>query len=280
MFQFDGKEFKKLALHGGGSPMLGHYLSFFEDTGLLTDLKSFNVPIITSSAASLAFMYYLAASLYPEVCAGPKEIAPNLFAWFLSQLENVIESIDQNSILSMPCVEKILRDNFPDALFTLTFGDLTVINPNLEWTVNCSVFDKCCFRPRALGTHTPEVLVWQACLASASVPIVFPGLEIHGELLVDGDFSDWVAENDAAKEEVLHVAPCFGGAAKMFDLRSEITLLDEALKFVGRCFMHIVTKTPAKSLYEVPIAANLSANPLSEEFLAEGRKMAEMFVLK
>ena len=62
-------------------------------------------------------------------------------------------------------------------------------------------------------------------------------------------------------------------AAKIFDLRSEITLLDEALKFVGRCFMHIVTKTPAKSLYEVPVAANLSANPLSEEFLAEGRKM-------
>ena len=67
---------------------------------------------------------------------------------------------------------------------------------------------------------------------------------------------------------------------KAFDLRSEITLLDGAAKFIGWCFTHIVSKTPAKSVCEIQIQASLTANPLSEEFLAGGRKMAEMFVLK
>jgi|SaaInlV_125m_DNA_1040241.scaffolds.fasta_scaffold12276_4 hypothetical protein len=277
MFQFDGKEFEKLALHGGGSPMIGQYLSFFEDAGLFADFKSFNVPIITSSAASLTFMVLLAASLYPEDCASPKKIISELFTWFHLQLENVIESSDQTSIMSIACIENILREHLPVALFTLTFADLTVINPKLEWTVNCSVFETC-FVSRTLGTHTPDVLVWQACIASASVPVVFSGLEIHGELLFDGDFSNWTFECSTA--EVLHVAPCNGGAAKIFDLRSEITLLDEAVKFIGQCFTHIVAKPKIKSLYEVPFAATLTANPLAEEFLAAGKKMAEMFILK
>ena len=275
MFQFDNKEYEKLALHGGGTPMLGHYISFFEETRLLTDLKSFNVPIITSSAGSVAFMYQVVACLYPEFRI--REVVCDMFACFLLQIENIIESTDQTSICSLSFIEEICRKYIPDAFFTLTFGDLTVINPNLEWTVCCTVFDLG-FHHRSLGTHTPDVSVWQACLASASVPVVFPGVQINGEFLFDGDFSDWVAKND--DETILHIQPCSGGAIAAFDLRSEITLLDEAVKLIGWCFTHIVAKTKARSIFEIQIPASLTANPLSEEFLAVGRKMATMFVLK
>ena len=129
MFQFDNKEYEKLALHGGGTPMLGHYISFFEETRLLTDLKSFNVPIITSSAGSVAFMYQVVACLYPEIRI--REVVCDMFACFLLQIENIIESTDQTSICSLSFIEEICRKYIPDAFFTLTFGDLTVINPNL-----------------------------------------------------------------------------------------------------------------------------------------------------
>lgn len=61
MIQFDGKNYNKMALHGGGNPMFGHYVGLFEKLEWFEDLESkhLNIPFITSSAGSMAILYFI-----------------------------------------------------------------------------------------------------------------------------------------------------------------------------------------------------------------------------
>ena len=101
MVHFDGKEYKRLALHGGGNPMFGHYIGLFETLKCFEDLATFDIPLITSSAGSVAIMYFVLRSQDENA-----DIS-FMFSKVMEECENVLGNIDQKSVISFEFLENM-----------------------------------------------------------------------------------------------------------------------------------------------------------------------------
>lgn len=274
--EFDGKEYTKLALHGGGGSMLGHYVSFFEKLGILNDIKSFEIPVVTSSAGSLAVFFNVMKHFKKDACFG------HIFDLLQEECANVLDNLDKKSVISCAFLESLItNDDNLSPMCDITFGDLKNINTYLEWTVCCSTFNNGRYSTHTFGTHTPDVLVWKAVLASASLPVIFEAVEINGSLYCDGDISDWVAHlNIQDAPEYLHITATPPDYNMLFDNYTEIPLVDEMLKFLYYSIVNNFRKTRATNVLIADVRGEISRNFLSKEYRNSGQKMAEKLVLK
>ncbi len=269
MVNFDGKEYKRLALHGGGNPMFGHYVGLFETLKWFEDWESFNIPLITSSAGSMAILYFLLKN-------EDKEVVNSMFSKASEEFENVLENIEQKSVISFDFLKNIFNTQFA-SVKDITFRDLNEMYPNLEWTVCCSKYDNFEFSLQTYGTHTPEVLVWKACIASMAIPIIFEPVEINGCLNCDGDLSNWVEKMNLIDDsDVLHIGPAKNSNGIGLDVITDIPLLDEAIKMAICCFLRMFkAKQPAHGILRTEFISSIHRHFLSEEYIESGKLMAE-----
>lgn len=275
MIHFDGKDYQKIALHGGGNPMFGHYVGFFETLRWFEDFESFSVPLITSSAGSMAILYFVLKMKNKN-----KDIS-YLFSKILEECENVLSNLDQRSVVSFEYMENLISTDF-ECLYNMKFKDLNQINPNFEWTICCSKYTDYDFSLKTYGTHTPDVLIWKACLASMALPIIFPPIEIDGCLNCDGDFSNWIEGLDLIDDEsILHIAPQNNSTNYGFKISTDFMLIDELLQF-SICCLKTMTKIkePIHGVYRLEFVASVHKHFFSEEYIESGKLMAEKIVLK
>jgi hypothetical protein len=164
----------------------------------------------------------------------------------------------------------------------MTFKDLNEINPNFEWTICCSKYNNFEFSLQTYGTHTPDVVIWKACSASAAVPIMFPPIELNGFLNCDGDFSNWIEGLDIVDDEnILHIGPQKNSTSIGIPINTELMLIDEFLKFSICCFCRITKKKePTHGVNRIEFPASIDKHFLSDEYIESGKLMAERFVLK
>uniref|UniRef100_A0A6C0J2Y2 PNPLA domain-containing protein n=1 Tax=viral metagenome TaxID=1070528 RepID=A0A6C0J2Y2_9ZZZZ len=273
MVHFDGKDYKKIALHGGGCPMLGHCIGLFETLKWFEDFKSLNISFITSSAGSLAILYFIV-----KIKDKNKDMS-HIFSKLKEESENVLSNLDQISVVSFEFVDNFFSTDL-ECVYNMTFKDLNEINPNFEWTICCSKYDNFELSLQTYGTHTPDVLIWKACVASAALPVVFPPIEINGFLNCDGDLSNWVEELDIIDDEsILHI-----GSHISSSKRSTITglmLIDEFLDFSKCCFFKMMKKkAPIHGVNRIEFCGTVLTDFLSEEYIESGKLMADKFVLK
>ena len=275
MIHFDGKDYRKLALHGGGHPMFGHYVGLFEMLKWFEDFESFSVPLITSSAGSMAIMYFIL-----KMKDKNKDVS-YIFSKIVEECENVLSNIDQKSVVSFEFLDNLVSTDF-ECMYNMTFKDLNEMNPNFEWTICCSKYDNYEFSLKTYGTHTPDVVIWKACLASASLPIMFPPIEIDGCLNCDGGFSNWVEGLDIIDDEsILHIATEKNSINIGFQINTELMLIDELLKFSMCCFLGMMKKKePIHGVNRIHFAPSIHKHFLSEEYIESGKLMAEKFILK
>lgn len=276
MFEFDGKTYKKMALYGGGCPMIGHYIGLFDETNMFGDLPSLRIPMITSSAGSVAVMLCLFKRLDATF---ETDSFHGIFEFLWEEALNVLDNLDKGSIIGNEAIERWVKRLDKPELYNLTFGDLKAMSPGFEWTVCCSEHGT--FDLKTFGTHTEDVVVWRACLASGSLPVVFEGVEIHGSLNCDGDFTDWVGGLGLQDDvDCLHITSSRDPDHQMtFD--TGVPLFDEALRFVLRCHLRLTMKTaPRGGVTRCDFAGNVHRHFLSREYVASGEAMAEKFVLK
>jgi hypothetical protein len=275
MVQFDGKDYQKIALHGGGTPMFGHYVGLFESLKWFEDFESLHTPFITSSAGSMALFYFIVKSKDKD-----KDISP-MFSKALEECENVLSNIDQKSLISFEVIENLISSEFT-CICNMTFKDLNELSPNFEWTICCSKYDNFEFSLQTYGTHTPDVLIWKACAASMALPIIFPPIEINGCLNSDGELSNWVEEMHILNDDsILHI-----GAATRYDekgfigleIKTEITLIDETIKFAICCFMKMMKKKePVHGVIRTVFCPSINKHFFSEEYIESGKLMAKKF---
>ena len=275
MIQFDGKDYKKLALHGGGNPMFGHYVGLFETLRLFEDFESFNIPLITSSAGSMAILYFIL-----KMKDANKDVSC-IFSKIVEECENVLSNLDQRSVVSFDFLDKLVCTDF-ECVYNMTFKDLHEINPNFEWTICWSKYDNFEFSLQTYGTHTPDVVIWKACLASMALPIIFPPIEINGCLNCDGYFCDWIEELDIADDEsILHIGVKKDLTSIGIKINTEIMLIDELLNFTICSFLRMVKmKEPIHGVNRIDFPASIHKHFLSEEYIESGKLMAAKFVLK
>jgi hypothetical protein len=273
MFEFDGKEFKKLALHGGGTPIFGHYIGLFDSIHIFDKLESFNIPLVTSSAGSMVVLYYIAKYI------DKKCNIESIFNIVEDEIGNVLENIYENSIITFEFLRVLFEKEFAQ-IYSLTFRDLKKISPNMEWTVCCSKYRT--YEFSSYGTHTPDVVIWKACLASMCLPIIFPPIEINGNLYCDGDLSDWVKHLNIINDtDFLHIRTLLDPTNIPFGIHTNIPLLDEAIKLLAFSMSKMFTKTqPVHGVYRIDFIASIQKNFLSEEFIESGKKMSRNFILK
>ena len=134
MIHFDGKDYQKIALHGGGSPMFGHYVGLFETLRWFEDFESFSVPLITSSAGSMAILYFVL-----KMKDENKDVS-YVFSKIVEECENVLSNLDQRSVVSFEYLDNLISTDF-ECIYNMTFKDLNEINPDFEWTICCSKYD-------------------------------------------------------------------------------------------------------------------------------------------
>tara|TARA_B110000027_G_C16110073_1_gene297295 strand:+ start:962 stop:1789 length:828 start_codon:yes stop_codon:yes gene_type:complete len=275
MIHFDGKDYQKIALHGGGSPMFGHYVGLFETLKWFEDFESFSVPLITSSAGSMAIMYFIL-----KMKDKNKDVS-YIFSKIVEECENVLSNLDQKSVVSFEFLDNLVSTDF-ECMYNMTFKDLNEINPNFEWTICCSKYDDYEFSLKTYGTHTPDVVIWKACLASMALPVIFPPIKIDGCLNCDGDFSNWVEGLDIIDDEsILHIAPKKNSTSIGFQINTELMLIDEFLKFSICCFLRMMNgNDPIHGVNRIEFTASIHKHFLSEEYIESGKLMAEKFVLK
>lgn len=276
MVHFDGKDYEQIALHGGGNPMFGHYVGLFETLKCLEDLKSFDIPLITSSAGSMAILYFIVRSKEKEA-----DIS-YLFRRILEECENVLENIDQKTVISFEFLDNLVRTDFA-SVYDMTFRDLNELNSNFKWTICCSKYDNFEFSLQTYGTHTPDVIIWKACIASMALPIIFPAVEINNCLNCDGDLCNWVKEmNIVDDRSILHICPAkrINGGGDF--VNTEIPLLDESIKFTIFCFLRMISggQEPAHGVNRAEFPSSVHKHFLSEEYIESGKLMAKKFVLK
>ena len=274
MVHFDGKDYQKIALHGGGNPMFGHYVGLFETLKWFEDFKSLNTPFITSSAGSVAILYFVLKTRDES-----KDIS-FIFSRLLEECENVLSNVDQKSVISFELLDTLVSTEF-ECIYNMTFKDLNELNPNFEWTICCSKYDNLEFSLQTYGTHTPDVIIWKACVASMALPIIFPPIEINGCLNCDGDLSNWIEAMDVVNDEsILHIGPKERTGIGI-DINTEITLIDELIKFSLCCFVRMMKKKdPVHGVNRIEFTASIHKHFLSEEYIESGKLMAERFVLK
>lgn len=283
MFEFDNKVYKKLALHGGGCPMFGHYIGLFDKTGMFDDFKSFDTPLITSSAGSMCVMYFILKYLERGNQTSMHNKMYYVYEKILGEVGNILDNLDQKSVITFEFIENLFKSHF-SILYNLTFQDLNKIIPHLDWTVCCSKCDdhthSCPFTVHTFGTHTPNVPIWKACIASMSVPILFAPVEINGNLFCDGEFSDWVSALHLIEDsECLHILckrfQCFDTAF------TDISLLDESIRFIINSIQTMTQKSkPAHGWYRTEYSSSIDKFFLSTEYIKSGQIMADKFVLK
>jgi hypothetical protein len=276
MLHFDGKDYQKIALHGGGNPMFGHYIGLFETLKWFEDFESFNIPLITCSAGSMAILYFI-LKMKDE-----KKDVSYLFSKVTEECENVLSNLDQRSVVSFDFLDKLVSTDF-ECVYNMTFKDLHEINPNFEWTICCSKYDNFEFSLQTYGTHTPDVVIWKACLASMALPIIFPPIEINGCFYCDGDFSNWVEGLDLVDDDsILHIAPKNNiDINTRIEINTELMLIDELLKFSICCFLRMmIKKEPIHGISRADFNPSIHKHFLSEEYIESGKLMANKFVLK
>ena len=271
MFEFDGKAYSKLALHGGGCSMLGHHVGFLEETGIFENPASSGISLVTSSAGSLAVLICIFRRMHADLPVGM------MYDLVCDEMMNVFHRLEGMSILSNEFFKSLFHSH-PD-LLDLTFADLKVTIPALEWTICCS--EAKTFDLKTFGTHTEDVRVWEACLASASLPVLCEGFWIRGSLNMDGDYVDWVRglgmEGDTDCLHILSKRFCEESVTYDTGLR----LLDEVLSFFHRCHFRLSQRSlPEEGVFYTPLQGCLNKNPLSNEFVDEGKKTAQKLVLK
>ena len=279
MVHFDGKDYTKIALHGGGSPMVGHYVGLFESLKWFEDFESLNTPLITCSAGSMAIFYFI----YKIKNKGENvyEDFSKLYSIVHEECENVLSNLDQRSIVSFDFMDNLISTTF-ECMYNMTFKDLNELNPNFEWTICCSKYDNFEFSLETYGTHTPDVVIWKACLASMALPILFPPIEINGFLNCDGDFCDWIEGLDLVDDEsILHIGPKKKLKNVGIQSNTELMLIDELLNFSMCCYLKMMKKKePTHGINRIEFPALIHKHYLSEEYIESGKLMAKKFVLK
>lgn len=274
MVHFDGKDYQTIALHGGGYPMFGHYIGLFKTLKWFEDFKSLNTPFITSSAGSMAILYFVL-----KMKDESKDVS-FLFSRLAQEAENVLSNFDQKSVISYDFIDNLISTEF-ECIYKMTFRDLNELNPNFKWTICCAKYDNFELSLQTYGTHTPDVIMWKACIASSALPILIAPIEINGCLNCDGDLSNWVEGMDLVNDEsILHIGPKSRTSMEI-DIKTEIKLIDEIIQFSSNCFLRMMKKK--ESVYgitEIEFNASLNKDFLSEEYIESGRLMADKFVLK
>ena len=277
MFHLDGKEYKKLALHGGGTPMLGVYLGMFEKLNF--DESILNIPFITSSAGSMAILFFLMKKIMKNTDI--RAIFTKIFSIILEEFENVLSNFEQKGIVSSQLFDDLISTEC-SLIYNMTFKDLSELYPNLDWTICCSKYNNYEFSLITYGPHTPGVKIWKACLGSMSVPILFEPVEINGTLNSDGSLAAWVQELDLIDDQtVLHI-----GASKASNefgdtVYTGVSLIDELIGFFSCSLMNMVRKpVPSHGILTTEFLTSITKDIFSEEYIESGKLIAEKFVLK
>ena len=277
MFYLDGKEYKKLALHGGGTPMLGVYLGMFEN--LKFDESILNIPFITSSAGTMAMMFFLMKKIMKNTDI--KAVFSKIFSNFWEEIENVLSNFEQKGIISSKFIDNQISTECP-SIYNITFKDLSELYPKLDWTICCSKYDNYEFSLTTYGPHTPDVKLWKACLASMSVPIIFEPIEINGTLNCDGSLASWVKELGLIDDQtVLHIGP--SASCNQFEdtINTGVLLVDEFIRFASCSFMRMTRHpTPSHGVLRTEYNCSIAKDIFSEEYIESGKLIAEKFVLK
>ena len=274
-FSFEGKQFNKLALHGGGTAMFGCVKSFLE--AMQINITNLNFPIITSSASSMAMLTLIMNNFASQNDSNEKVL--HIYEKCIEEITNFLDHFDNRYLIMFDFIENLMYSTLPNEFLTLTFADLKTINPNLEWKVCCSKCDDFEFSVHTFGTHTPDVVVWKACLASMSIPVVFQPVQINEHYYCDGDFSDWIKEVIGNHENVLHIKPI---TRRNFDIKIDIPILDELVKFIIHLGLSFIYKSslPEDNTYTTSFAGNVTEHFMSNIYINEGKKIATKFILK
>ncbi len=273
MFEIKDQLYKKLALHGGGSSAMGHHVSFLLNIDFTNNIKS--IPVITSSAGSIAVFILLACHLHTDLCAYTLMQHINTLTSSRMTAEFILDRLDETHLISSDEMFNTLSSIVPLDFMTLTFGDLIDRFPGLEWIINVTYKSGQSFCNHTFGTHTPEVQLWKACLASSAVPILVSPVEINGTMYFDGDLCDWAVY--CTEADVLHVE-CLPNTYLLS--QTGVAFVDATFHFFSCCIQNLLAKTHGKSRYILEFEASLFANPKPDEFLESGKKMASEFVLK
>lgn len=268
MFEYEGKTYKKLALHGGGCPMLGHYIGLFKSLNWFETWESFTIPLVTTSAGSIAILFSILNIL------DKRADVSFIFNAVFEESQNLLQNLDSKSIISYEFFDNLIKTNFA-CIYDVTFQDLKNLSPNMDWTVCCTKYTNFEFSSERYGTHTPDVVVWKACVASMALPVIFSPIEINGSLFVDGYFSDWIKDTDDV--DTLHI---MGEEIDLIQLSTGITLFDELLNVFKKAFLALVNKTEPINVCKVYLTASVFTDFLSEEYIQSGKSMSEKFVLK
>lgn len=285
MINFDGEDYKKIALHGGGNPMFGHYVGLLESLKWFEDFESEylnNIPFVTSSAGSMAILFFVYKIKSKDAYEDVFKVVSQLFSKLIDECENVLSNLDQKSIISFDFLDNLVSTEF-GCIYDMTFKDLNDLIPNFDWTICCSKHDNFEFTLQTYGTHTPEIVIWKACFASMSLPIIFPPIEINGCFNCDGDFSNWVEamaiSNDSS---ILHIGPKRNVSSPGgLPLNTEITLMDEFIKLATVSFLRLMKNNePAHGVNRIEFMSCINKHFFSDEYIESGRLMAKKFVLK
>jgi len=253
--------------------MFGHYVGLFENLRWFEEFESLNTPFITSSAGSVAILYFIL-----RMKDKSKDIS-FVFSRLVEECENVLSNIDKKSVISFEFIDDLVSKEF-GCLYNMTFKDLSELNPNFEWTICCSDYNSE-YSLQTYGTHTPDVIIWKACLASMALPMIFPPIEINGRLNCDGDLSGWIEALDLVNDEsILHIGPRLNPTGSI-GFTTDLLLIDELLQFSMKCFLRMTRmKQPIHGVNRIEFMSSVHKHFFSEEYIESGKLMADKFILK
>ncbi len=275
-----GKLMKRIMLHGGGCSAYGVYHGLFESLGVGLD-DFVKTELVTASAGSMYLMKMLHDFVAGETDASSEKIErmhKNLF-----ESVSIWEALeDQNGFL---CSQKKLQEELSqimdehEKVRNITFKSLHDRLPNLKLVVLATgVRDGTWYLKRFSADETPHVRVFDACLASMSVPILFESVTIDGELFCD---ADCMTKNEYADESTWHIN-CRQHEIRdvLSKLSVNIPLIDTIVQFVANLWKLTVTKTPERMTIQHEFQSSVLQSPMKEEYIQCGKTLAGRFMVK
>lgn len=279
-----GKRVSRLVLHGGGSSSFGVYMGLFDTLGL--GVSNIGFELVTSSAGSMAFF----ALLVKHIQGGRmneamihdqyQRMRASCSLWNLLEMQGPA-FFDQAYVRRM-INDLCVADGGEEAM-TLTFRSLGARLPGLDVSVlACHERSDGRWRTRSFNrTDTPDVLVWQACVASMSIPIIFEPQVINGRKYMDADLMNYSgAYADAHTVQIgplrMHTHVC----KLLSSLSTQVPLIDRLCEFFVKIVRNRFEGPSVANIVRHGFCSNILRSPFDPEFVAAGRTLAQEFVLK
>ena len=277
MFEFQGRSFEKLALHGGGLPKFIVDMTFWEELNI--SIVDINFPLITSSAGSMSVII-LIAKYFEKKCFNNG--LEHVLALCVDEFDNFLTELDKPHIFSAYFFRQLFEHEMYEEFYTLTFGDLLKINNNLDWTIHCCRSNS--FEHTTFGTHTPDILVWKTIYASCALPIICEPIEIGGDYFCDGDCTNWPKNSEIHEDETICHFVGRHKAALGLPLFSDlgIPIIATCISFIETVYSTQFRKDfPKENAFSNDMTPSIVPNSIVEKnAISRGKYLASQFVLK